>query len=175
MNKKYPWKQAIVTALIISVFAIGSFKLADSLNRQLNWHIQTNTIRGLTGLLSLIILGVGIYSGMRSIEKANSNKLSYGQAVFAGFTVAVTTGIILAGSSLIYCTLIDPGYTAYMIAESRKAMITDGKNPAEIAAAMPALEQQWTTGGQILQAFIGQTVCGTVIALIMGIFIRTKK
>jgi predicted Co/Zn/Cd cation transporter (cation efflux family) len=133
------------------------------------------TIRGLTGLLSLIILGIGIYTGMRSIKSSNSQKLTYGQAVLAGFIIALTTGIITALVGLVYCNIINSGYTAYMIAESKKAMTVDGKSPAEVAAAMPALQQQWSTGGQMLQALIGQTICGTIIALILGIFIKSKK
>lgn len=71
MNKKYPWKQAILTGLIVSVFAIGSFTVADHFNRQLGWGVHTVTIRGLTGLLTLVILAIGIYTGMRSIKLAN--------------------------------------------------------------------------------------------------------
>ena len=70
---------------------------------------------------------------------------------------------------------LNPGYTAYMLAESKKALIADGKSPAEIAVNMPSLKQQWTTGGQMLQALVGQTVCGTVISLVMGLFIKNKK
>lgn len=175
MNKKYPWKQALITGLITGIFAIGSFAITDSLNKKLGWGMQTATLRGLTGLLTLVILGIGIYTGMRRIKKSNSGKLTYGQAVLAGFIIALVTGVITALISLFYCTMINPGYTAYMIAESKKAMSADGKNMAEITAATPVLEQQWSNAGQMIQALIGQTVCGTVIALILGIFIKTKK
>jgi hypothetical protein len=175
MNKKYPWKQAVITGLIVGAFAIGSFAIANSLNKQFAWGIQATTIRGLTGLLSLVILSIGIYTGMRSIKMSNAGKLTYRQAVLAGFIIALTTGIITALVGLIYSNFINPGYTAYMLAESKQAMIADGKSPAEIAASMPGLQQQWTTGGQMVQALVGQTVCGTVIALVMGIFIKTKN
>lgn len=62
-----------------------------------------------------------------------------------------------------------------MVEESKKAMIADDKSPAEIAAGMPGLQQQWATGGQMLQALVGQSVLGTVISLVMGVFIKTKK
>jgi len=175
MSKKYPWKQAILTGLIVAVFAISSFTFFDSLNNHFAWGIHTATVRGLTGLLTLIILGIGIYTGMGSIKRSNSGKLTYGQAVLAGFIIALTTGIITALAGLIYCNSINPGYAVYMLAESKKAMIADGKSPAEIAASMPGLQRQWTTGGQMVQALVGQTVCGTVIALVMGLFLKTKK
>jgi len=174
MKKRYPWSRAIVTGLITGVFAIGSFTLFDSLNKHFGWGVNTTTIRGLTGLLTLVILGTGIYTAMQSIKRSNGGKLTYGEALIAGFIVALITGVITALVGLIYCNYINPGYTAYMLAESQKAMIADGKSPAEIAAGTPALKQQWTTGGQMLQALIGQTVCGTVIALVMGIFLKSK-
>jgi hypothetical protein len=111
---------------------------------------------------------------MRSIKRSNSGKLPYGQAVLAGFIIAVTTGIIMA-LVVVYCNYLNPGYAAYMLAESNQAMIADGKTPVEIAASMPGLQQQWTTGGQMVQAPISQTVLGTAIALVMGQFIKTKK
>ena len=175
MNNKYPWRQAIITGLIVGIFAIGSFSIADSLNKHFAWGVNTTTIRGLTGLLTLIILGIGIYTGMRSIKRSNGGKLTYGQALLAGFIVALTTGIITALAGLIYCNYINPDYAAYMLSESKKAMIADGKSSVEIAASMPGLTQQWTTGGQMLQALVGQTVSGTVIALIMALFVKSKK
>jgi len=171
MNKKYPWKQAIITGIIVGVVAVIAF----SLSKQAHLNVSAATLRGLTGLLTLVILGVGIYVGMHSIKAANGGRLTYGQAVFTGFIIALVTAIITALVSAIYCSFIDPGYSAYMVAETQKAMLASGKSQAEITAGTPALQQQWSTGGQAIQALIGQTVCGTVIALVMGIFVKTKK
>src|ERR1700748_285069 len=171
MNKKYPWKQALLTGITIGIVAVVSF----TLGKQAHLNISATTLRGLTGLLTLVILGIGMYMGMQRIKTLNSGIMTYGQAVFTGFIIALVTGIITALVSIVYCCLIDPTYTAYMISETQKVMLADGKSPAEVTAAVPALQQQWSAGGQFIQALIGQTVCGTVIALIMGIFVRTKK
>jgi hypothetical protein len=175
MNNKYPWKQAIITGLVVGVFGIASFSITDNLTQLFALGIHTTTIRGLTGLLTLVILGIGIYTGMRSIKRSNAGKLTYGQALLAGFIIALTTGIITALTGFIYCNYLNPGYAAYMLSESTKEMAADGKSPAEIAAGMPGLKQQWSTGGQMMQALVGQTVCGTVITLILGLFIKSKK
>ena len=175
MNKKYPWKQAIITGLIVGIFAIGSFTVANHLNKHFGLGVNATTIRGLTGLLTLVILGIGIYIGMGSIKRSNSGKLTYGQALLVGFMIALTTGIITAIIGFVYCNYLNPGYAAYMLTESKKALIAEGKNPADIAANMANLRQQWTTGGQMLQALVGQTVYGTVTSLVMGLFIKSKK
>jgi hypothetical protein len=175
MNKKYPWKEAVITSLIVGVFDITCFSIANNLNQYFAWGIHTTTIRGLSGLLGLIILGMGVYTGMRGIKRHNTGKLSYGQALLAGFTIALTTGIVTALVALVYCNYINPGYAAYMLSESSKDMAADGKNPAEVAAGIQSLRLQWSAGGQMMQALVGQTVCGTVITLILGLFIKSKK
>jgi len=58
MNKKYPWKQAIITGLLVGIFAISSFTVVDSLNKHFLLGVNTTTIRGLTGLLTLVILAI---------------------------------------------------------------------------------------------------------------------
>jgi hypothetical protein len=174
MNKNYPWQQ-IIPGIIVGLFSVGSFAIAESLDKHFTWGVQTATIRWLTGLLTLVVLGVGIYTGMHSIKKSNAGRLTYRQAFLTGFIITLTAGLITALGSLLYRNVINPGYAADMIAESKKAMAADGKSAADIAAATPMLERQWSASTQVVQALIGLTVCGTAIALIMGIFIKSKK
>ncbi len=171
MTRKYPWKQAFITGSLVGLVAAATF----SLGKQAQLNISAATLRGLTGLLTLVILAIGSYIGTQHIKAGNGGKLSYGQAVFTGFVIALVSGIITALVSAVYCTAIDPGYSAYMVAEAQKALLAGGQTPAAVTSATPALQQQWSTGGQVIQALAGQTVCGTVIALVMGIFVKTKK
>ena len=174
MNRKYPWK-LVITGVIVGLFSVGSFAITKSLNKDFEWGVQTATIRWSTGLLTVVILGIGIYTGMRSIKKSNAGKITYGQAFLAGFIIALTAGLTTALAILVYRNAINPSYAADMVAENKKAMAADGKSPADIAAATPTLEQQWSTGRQMVQALIDLTVCGTATALIMGIFMKSKK
>lgn len=175
MKNKYPWKQAIITGLIVGTFAICSFSIADALNKQFAWGINPAVIRGICGLLTLIILATGIYTGMQSVKRLNSGSLTYGQAIVAGIVIAVTTGIITAFLGFIYCEYINPGYAAYMVAEGKKAMIAEGQDAATMAANITNLQKEFSTPMQVFQAIVGQSVFGTVISLIMALFVRTKK
>ena len=112
--------------------------------------------------------------GMTAVKSTNG-RLSYRQAVAVGFLIGLTTGIIMSVIGFIYTNYINPGYIDYMLAEAKKAMIAGGKDPQEIADKIAALKQQLSPAVQILQAMAGQTIAGTVVALVMGIFIRTKK
>jgi len=175
MNKKFPFKTAVVTGIISAVFAIGSFILLDSLNNKQNWGVQPATLRGIIGLLTLVILGVGIFSGMKSIKRANAGRLSYGSAVLAGLTVGVITGLLMAVLGFVYYHFINPGYTAYMVDAGRKEILAAGAGEAQIAYQTNALRQEYSPTGQAIQAVFGQSVCGLLISLVMGIFVRSKK
>jgi hypothetical protein len=175
MNKIYPRKQAILTGLISGLFSVIAFAVISSLNDNAHWGLNPVSLRGIIGLFTLIILGIGIYSGMQSIKRSNGGKLTYGHAVAAGLLIGLTTGIIMAILGLIYTTLINPGYTAYMLAENKTAMLAEGKSAQEIATTQANLQMQYTAPMQIFQALVGQTVSGTVIALIMAIFVKSGK
>jgi len=167
MNNKYPWKQGIITGVVVGVFAIISFSIADGLNKHFGWGIDPANIRGICGLLTLMILGTGIYTGMQSIKRQNNGKLTYKQAILGGMLIALITGVIVAILSFIYCQYINPGYAGYMIAE--------GKSQGEIAAHTAELQKEFSTPMQVMQALVGQTVCGTVISLVMALFVRSKS
>ena len=175
MTKVYPWKQALMTGAISAVFTACSFSLFDGLKQQFAWQIAPATIRGLIGLLSLVILGIGIYSGMSAIKRANAGKLSYGKALLTGVIVALTVGFTMVILGFIYTRYLNPGYASYMLAEGKKEMIADGKTPADIVKSVANLQKQLSPAGQAIQVIAAQTGCGTIISLVMAIFMRTKK
>lgn len=175
MNNPYPWKQALTTGIAVSITALIAFSIAERLNQHFNWGFNPVTLRGLTGLLTLVILAVGIYTAINSVKRHNEGRLTYGQAVITGVIVASITGIISALVTFIYCRFLNPGYAAFMVAESKKVMLANGKSSSEIAASTADLKKQMTVGMQVMQSIVGQALSGTIIALIMGAFVKTRK
>jgi hypothetical protein len=174
-KNKLPFKQAGITGLCVGIFAISSFTIADALNTHFGWGFNPTTIRGVCGLLTILILGTGTYIGMQSIKRNNQGTLTYMEAISAGVLIAVTTGIITAICAFIYCTFINPGNTAYMVAESKKEMIARGETAAQIATHVADLQKQLSAAAQVMQALVAQSVIGTLISLVMGLFVRSKK
>ncbi len=175
MTKIYPHKQAIITGLISGVFAVSAFSLFTGLSDGFGKHINPVTIRWLTGLFSLLILAVGVYSGIQSIKRTNGGKLTYGQAVGTGVLVGLTAGVCMAVIGLIYTQLINPGYHDYMLAENKKEMLAEGKNAADIAHAQIDLAKMLTPGVQVMQALVLQTGVATILSLLMGLFLKSKR
>lgn len=175
MNSKYIWKGAILTGLIVGIFALGFFSILDGLNKSYNWGINPISIRGVSGLLALLILGVGIYIGIQKVKRLQKNSISYKQAVLTGLFISLITGIVTATFTLVYCQYINPNYASYLVAESRKFMIEQRESPEEITEHITGLQKQLTTPSQVIQAFFGQLIGGLLISLIIGLFVRDKK
>jgi len=173
MSTKF--KHALVTGITVGVFAIAFFSIVDGLNTSNNWGMNPANIRGLGGLLTIVILATGIYLTMQAVKKQQGNMLTYGQALKTGLLVAVVTAVITALFGFIYCQVINPGYAAYMVSETQKAAMAAKENNQQLAADIAAAKTEYSTTMQVIQALVGQSVVGTVVSLIMGLFIKTKK
>jgi len=172
---KPSFKVGIITGIAVGLFAITCFSIFNWLNTRFGWGLQPATIRGLSGLLTIVIQGTGIYFSMKGTKAVQNGRLTYRQALKAGFTVAIITALITAFFGLIYCTVINPGYADYMINEARKAMLDAGKSAKQIADGLVGVRREFSIGGQVMEALIAQTVVGTIISLIMSFFMKSKR
>jgi hypothetical protein len=168
-------KYGAVTGTIVGIFAIAFFAIVNGLNTSNGWGMAPANIRGFTGLLTILILATGIYTTMQAVKKQQANHLTYGQALKAGVIVAIITAVLTALFGFIYCQFINPGYAQYMLAEAQKVMVATGETKQQIAEDSKSVISEYSTGMQVAQALIGQTVVGTVVSLIMGLFIKSKK
>jgi Protein of unknown function (DUF4199) len=169
------YKYGLITGLISCVFSTSFFSAVNSLNTNNLWGLRPDNIRGIGGLLTILILGIGIYVSMRNARNTQNQVISYGQATMAGITVAIITALIMAVSAFVYCEFINPGYAEYMVNEAHKVMIANGESPKQIADHLVDERRQFSTGMQVMMALVGQSVVGTILSLIMAIFIKSKK
>ena len=167
-------KFGLITGIVSSVFLFGFFSLLVWLNNKNGWGIQVSTIRGVGGLLSIPIQAIGIYLAMQNVKKL-SGWLSYGQALKTGILVAATIAVVVALFSLIYCTILNPGYAEFMVHDAQKNMVAAGQSQQDINEGSVKVARDFTPGAQVFQALVGQFVTGTLISLIIGLFIKTKK
>jgi len=171
MNNITPWRQAILTGIIISLFGPAFFHIADHQHTSIN----PMTIRGISGLVGLVILGIGMYSATQSVKRQQAGSLTYKQAITSGIFVALITAIIVSVFTLIYCNYINPNYADYMVAAGKRQMVADGESATAITTHVKDLQKQYSTPMQVMQSFVGQLLSGTIISLIMGLFIKTKN
>jgi len=167
-------KFGLITGVISIIWLFGSFTLFTWLNSKYGWGIQASTIRGIGGLISIPIQGIGIYLAMQNVKQLTGS-LSYTQGIKTGLTVAVTIAVIVAVFSFLYCRFLNPGYADFMISDAQKAMIAKGAMQQQIAIESAEIGKQFTTGAQVTMALVGQFVTGAIITLVLGLFIKTKR
>ncbi len=169
-------KYGLWTGIISGVWGLVSFTVVSWLNNvAFHGNIPATQIRSYSGLFSIIILTLGIYLGLKQARIRYSNKLTFGQAFKTGALIAIVTAIVVAIFTWLYCTIINPGYTEFMVQDCQRTMTAAGKSSAEIARCVQSTRKEFSTGSQVGQALIGQAVVGTVISLIFGFFFRTKN
>jgi hypothetical protein len=169
-------KYGIWTGVVSGLWGLVSFTVVGWLNTAaFHGSIPATQIRSYSGLFSLIILAIGIYLGLKQARTRNGNSLTYGQAVKTGMLIAVVTAVVVAVFTWLYCVVINPGYTEFMVQDCQHTMAAAGKSPAEITQCIESTRKEFSTGAQVGQALIGQAVIGSLLSLIMGLFLRTKN
>ena|ERR1700749_2590281 len=168
-------KYGIITGCIIGIFTMTFFSLFDWLNTKFNMGMRPSNIRGITGLLTIIIQAIGIYTGIKAVKTSQNNMLNYWQGVKTGVFIAIITAIITSISSFLYCTVINPNYANYMVSIAEKEMIAAGETKDQISAHLVDVRKTFSTATQVGMAFVGQLVIGTAISFILSPFIQTKK
>lgn len=169
-------KFGLWTGILSGLWCLISFTVVGWLNTTaFHGNIPATQIRSYSGLFSLIILALGIYLGLKQARARNGNNLTYSQAVKTGIGIAVITAVFVALFSWFYCAVLNPGYTEFMVRDVQRSMTAAGKSPADIAQAAESTRAAFSTGAQVAQALIGQTVGGTIITLLLGLFLRTKN
>ena len=167
-------KIGLITAAVDVVFLFGLVSLVLWLNERNSWGLYASTIQGVGGLLSIPIQAIGIYIAMQNFKKING-WLTYGQAVKTGIMVAITIAIIVAVFSFLYCKVLNPGFADFMLKDAQKAMLASGKTQEQILKSSEAMSAQFSAGSQVFMALVGQFVVGTIISLIIGLFVKKQK
>lgn len=175
MKTKLPWTPAIITGFTVPIFATAFFAIIEGLNHNKGWGINPMNIRGVAGLITLVILGIGVYSGMQQVKRQQTGRLTYGEAFKTGIFIALVTAVISATGSFIYCTFINPGFADYMVQETRRLMLQQGVPVSQMTGQLQAIHQQFSTPIQVMQSFVGQFAGGTILTAIIAFFTRTKN
>jgi hypothetical protein len=168
-------KFGLITGLAVGIWNLSCFSIVSWLNNIFTLGIPSARLRAYSGLFGVVVLIVGIYAGMKAVKRQNDGILTYRQAITTGIGISVITGLIAGTFAFIYCTVINPGYTDYMVQDAQKALVAAHTSPGEISKQLAQARVQFSTTSQVLQALIGQSVVGSVCSLIIGLFIKTKK
>jgi Protein of unknown function (DUF4199) len=169
-------RYGLCTGIVSGLWGLFCFTVVGWLNKTFfHGSIPATDIRSYSGLFSILILVVGIYLGMKQARLKAVGLLTYGQAVKTGMLVACVTALLVAFFSWIYCTVINPGYADFMVQDTGRTLAAAGKTPREISQRLESVRKEFSTGMQVMEALLGQAVVGSLVSLILGVFMRTRK
>lgn len=168
-------KYGLWTGLISGIWGIFCYTIVNWLNgAYFHKSIPAANIRSVSGLFSILILVVGIYWGIREEKRKAGNTINFGRAVKTGIMISAITAVLVSISTFVYCTMINPGYTDFMVRDAQQFLIEAGKSPEEIHQRLVSVRKEFSTAAQVGMALVGQLVVGTIASLIIGLLLRTK-
>ena len=101
--------------------------------------------------LVVVIEVAGLFWGLR---RTAAEGRSYGGQIVAGTMMSVIAGVVIIVFSLLFTTVLFPGYFADM----QEAFQRTGATPM----------------GEALQGFMGTLITGIVASAVIGLFVRSK-
>jgi hypothetical protein len=172
---KFSPRFGIITGFAVGIWNITCFTIVGWFNNFFSLGIPAERLRAYSGLLGIIILITGINFGIKAAKRNNGNAIGFAQAAKTGVFISIITAVMVAFFAWLYCTAINPGYTAYMVEQSRTALLASGKKAIEIGPELERVRSQFSTSSQVMQALIAQSVTGSISSVIIAFFNRTKK
>lgn len=164
-------KFGLFTGMINCLWLLTAFEIVKAINP----GVPTAKARAITGMLSVLVLILGIYFGIRAAKRQNNSKLNYKSAVFTGIKIALVNALICGLFSVLYCNVINPGYANAMVAETEQLLKAAGTTPEQMQLKLEATKKMYSTPSQVMQALVAQSIMGTLVSLIISLFLKTKK
>ena len=165
-NKVSVWKANLNNGIILGlagiVFTLVMWFLDQTLNKTL-------------GYVWLLVLIVALYFMIKGYRD-NSLKgfITYGQSLGAGVVITLYYAIISAVFGFILYKFIDPGLIDKMLAAAEETMVAKGIPEAAMEQGLNFQKKLMTPGVMAISSIISTMVMGTLISLIISIFLRRE-
>ena len=160
-----------LTGALVTTWLFGIFSLLKSLSLD----TPQTTLRTLTGIFGLVILFVGVFYGIKKARDTSGDELSYLKAVKTGVIISLIVAVMVSSFSLLYLTVVNPGFANDMIKEAEQSLKQSGASPEETSKRLDGVRAEFSLQGQIMTSLIAQSTMGTIFSLILAIFLRSKK
>ena len=166
MEKVSVWKANLTNGLILGMIGIVYTLVMYFLD------LTFNTTLGYAFLLIQIVLLFFLVKSYR--DNYLHGYITYGQALSAGVVIILYSAIIMAVFTYILYAIIDSGLTAKKLAFLEEMMLKRRTPQTAIDAFMKMQEKLQKPAIAAPLSIIGSMFVGTVMSLIIGIFVRKE-
>ena len=165
-EKVNPWKTNLTNGLILGLVGVVYSLIMYFLD------LSLNKAQGYVFILIQIALLFFFLKTYR--DNYMHGQITYGQSVGAGVIISLYYAIIMAIFSYILYTVIDPGLVAKQLAIAEEGMVKRGLPQASIDAGMALTAKIMKPAIMSISGIILGIIWGTVLSLIIGIFIKKE-
>lgn len=158
--------------LIIGI-AVSLYILAEYL---LGFHTKYLNIGRYTGYISTLIPIIGLYYAVKTKRLQSSTQtITFKTAFLTGLLTSILASVIISAFFYIYNTRINSSWMDKAIAEEKKAMQKQGLKDKEIDENIKQLKAVYSPQAQLTGVFIGTTINGAILSLIIAAIAARKK
>jgi len=158
-------KYGITTAIIIIILMLIEYMM--------EW--DKSLLMRNVGFLSLVILAVGVYYGIKSKrDNEHFGYIDYSDALWSGLVISLWVGTITGIFSYFYSKYINPDLANAIIKERQELMFKMNINPEKIAKRILWLKKEYSPKGQMISSFGASVILGFAFSLIFSVFLHRK-
>lgn len=159
--KSLEWKWGLIIGLANMGWLYASFLFG--------LHNSGIGLMQVTVAMSFFISLAGYAFALRSITWAEP-ELSFLEGMRSGVIVAGIAAVLAMISQVVYFQWINPGWTDYMVAETRKHFSAMGLDATQVEEMAIQADKSFGLNSYVIQAGLGALISGIVFsALVMGV------
>ena len=129
-----------------------------------------------SGFFSYIIPIVCLYLGIKNKrDKELGGYIRFGQGLTTGFLMTLITALITVIFFFIYNKFINTDWMEIGIEYTRKKLVVEGLNPAEISLRIENMRKMYTLKMQLTGAFIGTIIQGMILSVVISFILRKEN
>jgi len=167
-NKKVSvWKgtlnAGIILGLVLILYSLILYFLDQTFNKGL-------------GYVSILIFIIGLYFGIVDFrKKARGGYMSYGQVLGAGVVISLYAYILTGIFVFVLYKYIDPDLSRKLISFTQDKLAARGLTDEQIEMSMKISSKFMSPVIMGLSSVFNGVFFGTIISLILGIFLKREK
>ena len=135
--------------------------------------------RGLAALQMVVvvsaILNVMGYVFALGMETKRVGPMPYWKGVRLGAGISVVCALVAAAAQVGYFTVINPGWTEFMVSETRKHFEKQDLKPAVVEALAEKAGESFSLQTYLIQSVASALIIWIVLSLIIMLILRVKK
>ena len=165
-QKTSVWKGTLNSGLILGLVLVLFSLLLWFFDQALNQKLAS---------ISYVFIIAGLYLGIKDFrDNSRGGFLSYGGALGAGVVISIYVAIITAIFTILLYQVIDPGLVEKVKAVAEERLVNRGMTDEQIEMAMNVSGKFMSPVFMAINALIGSVFIGTIISLILAIFLKRE-